>query len=137
MDVDREREFSLLTDHSYGASTSSTWYIDSRASSHMTSAREMFSELSQTETDVEVVLGDDSVVRAVGRGTINFHRESMSPMVLRDVLYVPGMKKNLVSVSMIEDRGLGVSFLDGHVRVFPKTAGPPASVAIGVRCGKL
>ena len=45
-DVDRQREFSLLTDHSYSASTSSTWYIDSGASSHMTGAREMFSELS-------------------------------------------------------------------------------------------
>ena len=61
----------------------------------------------------------------------------MSPMILRDVLYVPVLKKNLISVSMIEDRGLGVSFLDGHVHVFPKTAGPFASYAIGVRCWKL
>ena len=61
----------------------------------------------------------------------------MSSMVLRDVLYVPGLKKNLVLVSMIEDWGLGMSFLDGHVCVFPKTVGPSASVAIGVRCGKL
>ena len=37
-DVDRQRELSLLTDHSYSASTSSTWYIDSEASSHMTGA---------------------------------------------------------------------------------------------------
>ena len=61
----------------------------------------------------------------------------MSPMVLRDVLYVPGLKKNLVSISMIEDQGLGVSFLDGHVHMFPKTVGPYALVTIGVRCGKL
>ena len=61
-----------MTDHSYSASTSSTWYIDSRSSSHMKSAREMFFELSQADTDVEVVLGDDSVVSAVGRGTITF-----------------------------------------------------------------
>ena len=52
---------------------------------------------------MEVVLRDDPVVSAVGRGTITFQRESMSPMVLWDVLYVPGLKKNLVSVSMIED----------------------------------
>ena len=92
-----------MTDHSYNAFTSSTWYIDSGASSHMIGAHGMFSKLSQTEIDVEVVLGDDSAVRAVGRGTITFQRESMSPMVLRDVLYAPGLKKNLVSVSMIED----------------------------------
>ena len=30
-----------------------------------------------------------------------------------------------------------MSFLDGHVRVFPKSAGPSASYTIGVRCGKL
>ena len=78
VDVDRQRKFSCVTDHSYSASTSSTWYIDSGASSHMTGAREMFFELSQTETDVEVVLGDDSAVRAVGRGTITFQRQSMS-----------------------------------------------------------
>ena len=56
----------------------------------------MFSELSQAKIDVEVVLGDDSVVRAVGRETITFQRKSMSPMILRDVLYIPGLKKNLV-----------------------------------------
>ena len=127
----------MLTYHSYSASTTSTWYIDSGASSHRIGAHEMFSELSKTEIDVEVVLGDDSVVRVVGRGTITFQRESMSPMVLRDVSYVPGLKKNLVSVSMIEDRGLGVSFLDGHVCVFPKTAEPSTSYTIGVKCGKL
>ena len=66
----------------------------------------MFSELSQTGIDVEVVLGDDTVVRAVGRGTIIFQRGSISPMTLRDVLFVLGLKKNLISVSMIEDRGL-------------------------------
>ena len=97
----------------------------------------MFSELSQSEIDAEVVLGDDTVVRAVGRGTITFQMESISPIILRDVLYVPRMKKNLVSVFMIKDRGLGVSFLDGHVRVFPKIARPYASYTIGVRCGKL
>ena len=50
----------------------------------MTGAREMFSELSQAETDVGVVLGDDSAIKAVGRGTITFQRESMSPMTLRE-----------------------------------------------------
>ena len=135
-DVDSEREYSLLTGHSFNASTTNTWYIDSGASSHMTGARDMFFELSQAEIDVEVVLGDDIVVRAVGRGTITFQRESMSPMILRDVLYVTGLKKNLISFSMIEDRGLGVSFLDGHVRV-SQVCGPSTSYTIGVRCGKL
>ena len=56
---------------------------------------------------------------------------------MRDVLYVPGLKKNLVSVSMIEDRGLGVYVLDGKVYIFPKASGPSASYAIGARSRKL
>ena len=94
-DIEIEREHSLLIDHSFSASTTDTWYIDSGASSHMTGAREMFFELSQAETNVEVVLGDDSTVRAVGRGTITFQRESMSPMVLRDVLYGTWVEEEL------------------------------------------
>ena len=58
-------------------------------------------------------------------------------MFLRDFLYVPGLKKNLVLVSMIEDRGFGVYVLDGKVHIFPKAVGPSDSCAIGVRCGKL
>ena len=56
------------------------------------------------QTDVEVVLGDDSVVSAVGRGTITFQRESMSPMVLRDVLCTWAKEEPSVS---FHDRGLG------------------------------
>ena len=51
-DVDSKREFSCATEHSYSASTSSTWYIDSGTLSHMAGAREMFSELSQTDTEM-------------------------------------------------------------------------------------
>ena len=97
----------------------------------------MFSEMSETDLELEVVLGDNTVVREVGRGTICFDRESMQPMFLRGVLYVPGLKNNVVLVSTIEVRGLGVYVLDGKVYIFPKAEGPSASYAIGVRCRKL
>ena len=131
-------EHSMIVGNSLSASTtSSTWYIDSGASSHMTGDQDMFIETSETDLELEIVLGNDRVVRAVGHGLVCFDTESMQPMFLRDVLYVPGLKKNLVSVSMIEDRGLGVYVLDGKVYIFPKAKGPSASYAIGFRCGKL
>ena len=58
-------------------------------------------------------------------------------MFLRDVLYVLGMKKNLVLVSMIEDRGFGLYVLDRKFHIFPKAEGPFASYVIGARCGKV
>ena len=103
----------------------------------MTGDRDMFPEMSDTDLELEVVLGDDTVVRAVGRGTVRFDKESMQPIFFRDVLYVPGLKKNLVSVSMIEDRGFGVYVLDEKFTIFRKETGPSNSRVIGVRCSKL
>ena len=120
IDMDQDSEHSLLAGHQGGPSTSSTWYIDSGASSHMTGAREVFSELSETGRDVEVVLGGNTVVRAVGRGTITFQRESMSPMTLRDVLYVPGLKKNLYQFPPLRIGVLGCAFHMGECRCIPR-----------------
>ena len=69
----------------------------------MTGAWEMFFELSQEGIYVKNMLGDGIVFRAIGRGTLKFWRESISPMTLRSMLFFPGMKKNLISVSTIED----------------------------------
>ena len=46
--------------------------MDSGASRHMTEVREYFLELLESGTDIEVVLGDDIVVRVVGVGTLTF-----------------------------------------------------------------
>jgi hypothetical protein len=48
-----------------------------------------------------------------GIGTITFQRESGKPFQLKYVMHVPGLKKNLVSVAMLEDRGYDVVFSDG------------------------
>ena len=103
--VQREHAFPSTS----GAS-SGIWYVDSGASRHMTGVREYFSELSESGTDIEVVLGDDRVVRVVSVGTLTFQRESEPPLKVSDVLYVPGMRKNLIFVSALEDRGYEILF---------------------------
>ena len=66
-EVQREHAFPSIS----GAS-SGIWYVDSGASRHMTGVCEYFSKLSESGTDIEVVLGDDSVVRAVDVETLTF-----------------------------------------------------------------
>jgi hypothetical protein len=131
-----EKDYSLLVCLSYRASSTGIWYIDSGASRHMIGVREYFTELTKIG-DLEVVLGDDSVVKAVGSGTISFQRESLPPMLLRDVLYAPGLKKNLVSLSIIEDRGYEVLFHDGHVLLYPKRSSVTLAKVIGMLHEKL
>jgi len=41
--------------------------------------------------------------------------ESGAPLTLHDVMYVPGLKKKLVYVAMLEDRGYDVIFSNGKV----------------------
>ena len=84
---------------------SNIWYIDSGASSHMTGQKRFFRDLQEGGTGIHVELGDDARYRAQGVGTVSFERESDKTLSFADVLYVPGLTKNLILVSTLEDKG--------------------------------
>ena len=67
-----EREFSLIACLFTCSGSSRVWYIDNGASTRMYGVREVFSEIKERDISVEVELGDDRVVRAVGRGLLHF-----------------------------------------------------------------
>jgi hypothetical protein len=66
-----DKEFSLVVCLSMKTTHYDMWYIDSGASHHMTGVHEHLTDLTQIG-DVEVVLGDDRVVKAIGCGTVSF-----------------------------------------------------------------
>ena len=129
-----EREFAFP---STSRASSSIWYVDSGASRHMTGVHEYFSELSESGTDIEVVLRDDNIVRAVGVGTLTFDRKPKPPLKVWDVQYVPGMRKNLISISALEDRGYEILFRRGKVLIYPRGAPADSARVIGVRHAKV
>jgi hypothetical protein len=61
----------------------------------------------------------------------------MPPISFTNVLYVPGMKKNLISVSTLQDRGLEVTFRGSEVLIHPQGSSLASGQVIGVREGKL
>ena len=93
-----------------GTTRSGIWYIDSGASSHMTGQKRFFTDLQEGGTGIHVEQGDNARYRVQGVGTISFERESGKPLSFVDVLYVPGLTKNLISVSTLEDKGFQVKF---------------------------
>ena len=86
------------------------WYLDSGASFHMSGDKNLFSTLEEKDLQMQIEMGDDGKYRVLGEGTVVFQREHGAPLTLTDVKYVPSLKKNLVSVAMLEDKGYDVVF---------------------------
>jgi hypothetical protein len=63
--------------------------------------------------------------------------ESGKPLCFADVLYVPGLTKNLISVSILEDKGFEVTFCGGKVYIRPKGLTNKMDKVIGVRSEKV
>jgi len=80
----------------------SGWLLDSRASFHMTNDKSLFSTLEEKDLQMQIVMGNDEKYSVSGVGTIVFHREHGAHITLIDVKYVPGLKKNLVSIAMLK-----------------------------------
>ena len=50
---------------------------------------------------------------------------------MKDVLYVPGLKKNLLSISALEKKGFKVAFIDGKVLMWAKGETLNEAIIIG------
>ena len=111
----------------------SVWYFDSGASFHMTGDKELFSDLEEKDLQMHIEMGDDGRYSATGIGTITFERESGNPFMLKDFIHVPGLKKNLVSVAMLEDRGYDIVFSNGKAFLWHKTMGQTKRIGIQVK----
>ena len=91
------------------------WFFDSGASFHMTGDKSLFSTLEEKDLKILIEMGDDGKYRVSGEGTVVFQREHGASITLTDVKYVSGLKKYLVSIAMLEDKGYNVVFSKGKV----------------------
>ena len=79
----------------------------------MTGENELFSDLEEKDLEIHIEMGDNGRYSATGLGMIIIQREHGAPLTLKNFMYVPRLKKNLVSISMLEDRGYIVIFSKG------------------------
>ena len=54
-----------------------------------------------------------------------------------EILYVPNLKKNVISVIVLEDKGFSVTFSEGNDLVWTKGESIRSDIVIGVREGDL
>ena len=64
--------------------------------------------------------GDDYQYPIKGVGEASYKLDSGKPMKMKDVLYVLGLKKNLLSISALDEKLYIVAFIDGEVLMWPR-----------------
>ena len=84
-----------------------TWLVDSGASKHMTRYKEILSDFETKYFAEQVELGDEKCYNIEGVGSISFRLESGARLHVDEVLYVPGLKKNFLSVKSLTTRDIG------------------------------
>ena len=62
---------------------------------------------------MHIAMGDYKKHSVNGFGMIAFQRDHGAPLTLKNFICVSGLKKNLVSISVLEDRGYDVIFSKG------------------------
>jgi len=124
-----ELDFSLIT-CLVSSVMGSVWFLDSGVSFHMTRDRDLFSDLDEKDLRVHIKMGDDGRYNATSISTISIERESGKPFVLKEVMHVPGLKKNLTTMVMIEDKGYDVVFNEGKDFLRSKTTGETQKIGV-------
>ena len=107
-----------------------TWYLDSGCSRHMTGDKSKFISLENREVGM-VTYGDNNKGRILGVGTIG----NSSNTFIEDVLYVEGLKYNLLSISQLCDKDYNVSFNEKCCLV--KKSNSDETLFIGNRVGNI
>ena len=81
----------------------------------MTGDKSLFSALEEKDLKMRIEMGDDGNYSVSGVSMVSFQREHGPPITLIDVKYVPGLKKNFVSIATLEEKGCDVAFSKGKV----------------------
>ena len=86
----------------------------------MTGFREALTRYRKKKFTNQVELGDDTTYKIEGVGSASLQLDSGTVFHIEDILYVPGLKKNLLSVASLEDKGYKVIFMDRKVLLWVK-----------------
>ncbi|MCO5558079.1 hypothetical protein L7F22_011655 [Adiantum nelumboides] len=115
------------------AADSHVWYFDSGATKHITSHRDLFTSLESVPHGNSVTCANNASYPVQGVGKIVLTVANGSSFTLVDALYVPGIKKNLLSISALARLGLVVKFVDDRCIIHDLNFGDEI-VASGILC---
>ena len=101
----------------------------------MTGQKKTLSILEEKNSPQKVSLGDDYQYLIKGIGEANYKLDSRTPMKMKEVLHVLGLKNNLLSISTLDNKGYRVAFINGLVLMWPKGKSIEDAVIVGEEGG--
>jgi hypothetical protein len=85
------------------------WHLDSGATDHICNDKGHLLDIRRLPKPIQVRIGDNSIVPVAGIGTVLAASKNRR-IQLTDILYVPAIGTNLLSVSKLTDKGCEVQF---------------------------
>ena len=84
-----------------------------------------------------MILGDDYQYPIKCSGESSYKLDSRKSMKMIDFLFVPGLKKNLPSISVVDAKRRRVAFVDGQVLIWSRRKTIDDAIVIGEQEGGL
>lgn len=93
------------------------WYLDTGCSNHMSGKRVWFFDLND-EVKSKVRFADNLVITVEGIGKVMIKRKDGVAACISDVLYVPNMQNNLLSLGQLLEKGYTMSLGQNQMKVY-------------------
>jgi hypothetical protein len=98
------------------ASCRDAWLLDTGATDHMTFRRDFFEDFNDN-IDGIVYFANKSSLKPSRIGTIGLKLPGLPNFLLHDVLYLPELQRNLLSLVHIQQQGHSIHIFDGNVEI--------------------
>ena len=130
-DDEEEDIIGLVAEHTVTTKRQSNWVVDSGATCHMCKDEELFDQVSVLHTPQEITVGDGYSVQATGKGNVilemNLPNGKIGQCRLTDVLFVPDLSHNLLSVSKAASNGKTFEFVQSSCNIIAAKYGVVAT----------
>ncbi|GAU37412.1 hypothetical protein TSUD_361170 [Trifolium subterraneum] len=104
-----EDDVSFLVTFTDETAESMVWYFYTGCSNHMTGNKSILTDFNKC-LNTRIKLANGNFIAAEGMGNVVIQRSNGKKAVIEKVLYVPGMKCNLMSVGQLLEKGFKAVF---------------------------
>lgn len=94
------------------------WFLDTGYSTHITGRKDWFVELDFSIRSRIRFVDDRTTVKVEGVGKVMIRKKDGSLCFITGVLYVPGMKSNLLSIGQLLEKGYRMVLEDKAMKVY-------------------